>query len=595
MRYFVLFFGLLISVSAYVQVKYVSVVVRDEGKFYMHTVSSGNSLLSLQETYSCPAEKIIEANPGIERGLSEGQLIYIPVITKTILHTVQKSETLFGISKMYAVPVDSILSENPSAESGLKVGQRLKLVGAAPRIASVISNESVNPNNTATPNNSNPFGSPNNTNNAPNNTTSPSLSFASDTEKQHLVAQGETLYSIAKRYMVPAEELQKYNNLPYPTIKPGQTLKIPLKKEREIGSEVRPVPEKIPVEKDTNISFPRKRSYTIGIFLPFQLDSSSSFSRQMATGALDFYMGAQIALDSLRKIGANADVYFYDYGSPKNNINEILQQDEFKSMDLILAPLQLKEAEIVAEWCKQNKVRCVLPVAMPAKVLEGNKLVYALSPDQETLVKNLARYVHRMHTSQQIVLIKPTKAEDEILYRNFLKAFRELPQKLTKPRVIEADWNNFKSYENLTSETFVIFLSNEKEKAIQLLERYKAMPNIRLIGLKEWSDWKEVNGVLSNKYQFTYASTSSTDMRDPFLVHVHKQFRRRFDIDMSRTACLGFDAVMQSSNLFFLNRDANRGLITSVKFVSSGVGSGMKNDNAVILRFSDFETTVEWP
>ncbi len=590
----------LIVQFAFGQTKYVNVVVRDGGKFYMHTVSKGNSLLGLEQIYNCPVEKMLDANPGIERGLTEGSLIYIPVAEKTLLHTVQKSETLFGISKMYAVAVDSILFHNPAAESGLKVGQRLKLVGAAPRISTEILAESVSPFSPQTPNsNVNTPKEPTSAkqeeavvNSPPAEATATMSISPSDSVLQYTVLQGETLYTIAKRFMVPAEDLQKFNNLSSTKIQPGQKLKIPLKKERALNAEVRPVPEKVVPPKDTNLVFKRKKWYKVAVFLPFQLDSSASFSRQIAHAALDFYMGAQIALDSLNKLGFNADVYFYDYGS--NAISAILAKEEFTEMDLVLAPLQLKEAEVVTEWCKQNGVRCLLPVAMPAKILEGNKLVYALSPDQDALVKSVARYVHQLHTSQQIVLIKPTKPEDEAMYRGFLKAFKDFPTKLTKPRIIEADWNNFKSFENLTTETFVIFLSNDKDKALQLLERYKSSPNIRLIGIKEWADWKEVNATLSNKYQFIYASTSSTDMKDERLVHVHRQFRRRFGADMTRTACLGFDAVMQSANIFFLNRDADRGLITSVKFVSAGIGHGMKNDRGVILKFSDFESTVEW-
>jgi LysM repeat protein len=600
MKWICTFLLVLIVQFTFGQTKYVNVVIRDGGKFYMHTVSNGNSLLGLEQIYNCPVEKILDANPGIERGLTDGSLIYIPVAEKTLLHTVQKSETLFGISKMYAVPVDSILFYNPVAESGLKVGQRLKLVGAAPRISTEILAEPTSPFSTPSPNPSVTTPKEITTskeetsvnNNQQTETTTTLSILPSDSVLQYTVLQGETLYTIAKRFMVPAEELQKFNNLSNTRIQPGQKLKIPLKKERALNAEVRPVPEKTVAPKDTNLVFKRKKWYKIAVFLPFQLDSSASFSRQIANAALDFYMGAQIALDSLNKLGLNADVYFYDYGS--NTIPSILAKDEFAEMDLVLAPLQLKEAELVTEWCKQNGVRCLLSVAMPAKILEGNKLVYALSPDQESLTKSIARYVHQLHTSQQIVLIKPTKPEDEVLYRSFLKAFKDFPTKLTKPRIIEADWSNFKSFEQLTSETFVVFLSTDKDKALQLLERYKNSPNIRLIGLKEWVDWKEVSATLSNKFQFTYASTSSTDMKDERLVHVHRQFRKRFGVDMSRTACLGFDAVMQSANLFFLNRDADRGLITSVKFVSAGIGHGMKNDRGVVLKFSDFESMVEW-
>jgi LysM repeat protein len=114
--------------------KYAPVVVTNGQKFYQHTIIEGNTLFGLQQMYECPVEEILNANPGIERGMNEGQMLQIPIITKTIMHTVGKGETLFSLAKMYYVAVDSIAAKNPGTEAGIKIGQRLKISNATPRI-----------------------------------------------------------------------------------------------------------------------------------------------------------------------------------------------------------------------------------------------------------------------------------------------------------------------------------------------------------------------------------------------------------------------------------------------------------------------------
>jgi LysM repeat protein len=97
------------------------------------------------------------------------------------------------------------------------------------------------------------------------------ISF-SDTIINYTVLDQETLYSISKRFMVPVEELQKLNGLKNSKIKPGDVLKIPVKKESIQKVEIRPVPQKEIRKTDSTLLYPKKNTYKIAIMLPFNLD-----------------------------------------------------------------------------------------------------------------------------------------------------------------------------------------------------------------------------------------------------------------------------------------------------------------------------------
>lgn len=100
-----------------------------------------------------------------------------------IIHQVEAKETLYAISRRYNVPVTVILASNPSSDGGISVGKLLR-VPYAPK---------------------------------------PKQSATAVT---HAVAQGETLYSIARQYNVTVDELKKWNNLTDNEISLGQTLNI---------------------------------------------------------------------------------------------------------------------------------------------------------------------------------------------------------------------------------------------------------------------------------------------------------------------------------------------------------------------------------
>lgn len=580
-RFLIILFFFLFCDSLYSQ-KFATVVITNGKKFYQHTVLEGNTLYGLQQMYECPVEEILNANPGIERGFSEGQSIQIPVMEKTIMHTVEKGETLFSIARMYFVSVDSISTKNPGTEVGIKIGQRLKITNATPRIQIDLPSVSKDEATRNVP--------------APRDSVREKfiVSFH-DSIISHVVLNKETMYSISKRFMVPLEDLMALNNLKSTRISPGQILRIKLKKENVNAVPIRTVPSPIDPKKDSIPLFKPKESYKVALFLPFNLDSTEIVNKSTSAAAWEYYMGARMAFDSLEKIGLKGEVFVYDYQSRKENIDQLLAKTELKQMDMIFAPFQLKEAEKVANWSKLNKVRVIFPVSVPSKFLFENKYAYALTPTNEVLAENLANYIYQIHENQQIILIKGDKIDDQSSYDAFLNEFRKLPSKASRPRVIEASWSEYKKYEKLGTDVFFVFLSTEKEKVTSLLNTYSLKENVSLFGLKEWTEFKEVSSEINNKYTFYYASPSYFSYKDPSIIPFHKQFRSKYGADLTKVACLGYDATINIASFLIFGKKTNQGLISSSEFIQSDPKNGFQNKNGIILKFADFESNkVEW-
>ena len=107
---------------------------------------------------------------------------------KTTTHKVIAGETLSGISKMYHVTIAELKEMNDLSGNSLRPGQELKVNQTAEAIVTI----SENPVKTIT----------------------------------HKVKNGESLYTISKKYKVTVENLKKSNNLSASNIQPGQEIKI---------------------------------------------------------------------------------------------------------------------------------------------------------------------------------------------------------------------------------------------------------------------------------------------------------------------------------------------------------------------------------
>ena len=122
----------------------------------------------------------------------------VPVETKdgikVHVHTVDKSQTAYGISRLYNISINELYESNPEAQQGLSIGQKLYF----PVEGEVLQQEPVE------------------------------IDTVSDKDIIiHTVENGETLYSIARKYGVPAKDVIATN--PNGTLALGSKVKVPLK------------------------------------------------------------------------------------------------------------------------------------------------------------------------------------------------------------------------------------------------------------------------------------------------------------------------------------------------------------------------------
>ena len=164
------------------------------------------------------------------------------------------------------------------------------------------------------------------------------ISF-SDSTVRHTVMAHETMYSVSKRFMVSISKIMEMNHLTSTSLSEGQVLLIPVKKERIERDDIGVVRESYDPEGDASLEFEVKTEYKVALLLPFHLDYTSGYSEYLSSLSTQFYMGASMALDSLKEKGLNAKVYFFDTKNDSAAIAKIIGSEKFLNMDLVIGPL----------------------------------------------------------------------------------------------------------------------------------------------------------------------------------------------------------------------------------------------------------------
>ena len=559
---------------------------------YIHTVELGNTLWGLQQMYGVKVEDIMSNNSNLNEGLSVGQKIIIPVpnyvkpLPETSKYKVKKGETLYGLSRKFNTTVDELIKINPELSKGLKKGQLIQVPG---KIESEIAEE-IEPEIIDEPV-PNPFVA----DTILETQETVTVSF-SDSIVRHNVMSHETMYSISKRFMVSIEKIMEINKLSTTRLSEGQVLIIPVKSERITKVPVKPVPDVYDPDDNEPLIFEIKERYKIAVILPLHLDYGPGYSKYVSSVATQFYMGALMALDSLKAMGLNADVHFFDSKNDSAAVQALVNGSEFLDVDLVIGPFFSKTQAIVAEYCKNNKIRMVCPVSSESKLLEKNRLVYASVPSNITLVTGLAQYVLRTHAQDKIILVKSTDKDDLPLYEAFRKSFNESPMLgESRPALRETTIDGMKSYLDRSSKNIIIIPTLDKTTGIRFMNTlnrssFKAKPDeIYVFGMKEWVDFTDINNIYKNKFNLHFGSPNFVDYYTDEMIELNRTFRHEYNTDMSKIAVQAYDVFLFYCSNFFLENQKPNLMMNNFRMEQFSESDGYENQNVFILEQEEYE------
>ncbi|MDG0973238.1 MAG: LysM peptidoglycan-binding domain-containing protein [Crocinitomicaceae bacterium] len=565
--------------------------------FRIHIVEAGNTLFGLQRLYDVPVEKIIEVNPSASEGLQVGQRLLIPTETEqadlsaTSIHRVAPGETLFGISRTYKCTVERLLDLNPEAEQGLKIDQEI----IVPATSSVEESQGALSQQISR-----------------EDTTVHQIAF-DDSIVQYTVKQGETLYSISKRFMVEVEVLTEVNKIQRNKIAPGDVLIIPLKKERVSQVAVKPIDTSSLVQPPVQLLQP-KETYSIAVLLPFKINSNNAIIsgivddntrlNSISEIALDFYMGVELALDSLKKLGLVAEVNVFDTEASESITKALLDNDRVANADIVIGPIFPKNIEIVSSWARSSKKHIILPAAVATSTLRDNPYAHATVPSDITLIRGMAAFLAQNHWDDNVVLVQTGQKDEAERLEVFMAEYmRNIPKGVAN-RPIKKTFTGSSSGRDLARsfdlDTLNIFvnLTDNVQSVMNFINTLNAARNsstahgksdVIAFGTRAWLNIEPLNSYYKNRYKLHLANTTKVDEATPEYITFQRQYRAKYNSDGSRYSIQGYDVTLHQLASLLLQRELNSGVMNSFQMDQIGAGQGWENKSVFIVRQDEFQ------
>ena len=585
------FYNILFSISLLCLTGYIAAQNMDYPKkviggkeYYEYPVQKSEGFYSISKRFNVTQEEIKKINPGVEKGLTEGAILLIPVEKGDfIIHKVEKKETLFSLTQKYDITYDELYSLNPQVkQEGLKYGAEVKIPKKSVSANSMTVGETM-----------------------PKAEKKNSPGF-----KTHEVKKGETLYSISKKYETTTEEIVRLNPETSNGIKVGNILIIP-PATSGVSSGTPPAlsSEVSAVKPDFETLFVRstgpKNTINIALALPFSFGKITENSKidGNTDKFIEFYQGILLAIDSLKKQGLSFNLHVYDSGKSEMEVKAMLGNIELKNMDILIGPAYTVQVKPMSDFAMMNNIKLVIPFSSKAEETKSNPNIFQVNTSQEQLNKLIAdQFVARFSNSNVILLRFKTAAYND------KATFADVLEEALKARNVKYTTVWYDLIENIRKElsdvkdNIIVPLTTNQvalSQALPVINMLGEKKNVSLFGFPEWQTYPSISKELFR--QNTYIANSFfVDYKDRDVKNFLKKYRYFYNAEPANTvpqySLLGYDIVMFFSEVISryghdfekeLEKFNMKLLQMNLKFKQINENGGYYNSNVYLINHND--------
>lgn len=537
--------------------------------FLYHKVLPQENYFRFRKEYGASKRTLRKHNEVLRiEELKAGQVIKIPVRRgyeveakkvkaedKTVKpYLVKLKETKYMISRRYGISVEDLEKMNPQIIEGLKAETIIKV-----------------PNRIEIPD---PVNEDNLT---------------------HQIEKGETLFSLSQKFKISQDQLVLYNPSLKKGAKEGEVIRIP----------------KILTLKNNQIFIENillNNTIKIAIMLPFTTGKSTldfETDRNLII-ATDFYLGAEMALDSLKKQGLNINAMVFDTKKKLTEVSTIFKTNEFDDVDAIIGPMYLNNVKYVSQSVGNQNTAIISPVSSKDHGVFASKNTIQSTPTEDELSKKVLDYIKENYNGENLIVIKDDIEENQLEHNTYIAELRKIDS-LGKLKVLSPEKGYIKPdlfKRNIIDkkENWVVLLTADPSVTNDVVQNLGAMPekiNISLFALHYNDNFEKAENHHLARVNLHYATENFVDEHDRRTQQFIKNYKTKNYLDPTEYAFKGFDVTYdalarmatytrvasafsggiseRTSSKFLYTKNGNRGFVNNGVFLVKYDGLNLVN------------------
>lgn len=307
----------------------------------------------------------------------------------------------------------------------------------------------------------------------------------------------------------------------------------------------------------------------VAIFAPLYLDSAfdaagqyryaKSFPKFINPG-LEFWEGAQLAIDSMKKEGLQLEIHVYDTRSASRPLMSVLRSEEIKQMDLLIGHvMNANEANLLVQMAASLTIPFInvnLPIEAGAR---NNPYYVILNSTLPTQCAGIYKFLQKNYSVSTIVVFRKKGSTEDLLKNYFTEAEKSTLGVPLKMKYVTLE-NNF------TQDDITDYLDSNKtnvclvasldaffgQQVCQQLAAVSSSYTTTVMGMPTW--WQfDFDKPIFKGIEIYYSTPFYINPADSLVLGVQEHFRTNFYSRPSDMVYRGYETIYHFGHLLASN------------------------------------------
>ena len=538
-------------------------------------------------------------------------------------YSVQPKETIYGLSKRFNISQEELLAMNPFLSEGLKIGHVLTIPvreatttdGNPQQNTQISQTES----QSETAEDTQPTAPKTKLADEPDDNASATQDtdegdfYHSDNEQIYTVTKRkERLSEIAKKFKVDIETIRQLNPRIPNSLRKGSVVILPNKEVEVLTEKVQNMQQEIDSARDSvrtlleriqhlvaQVDTTPRNSVSTALLLPFMIGDTTGISNERY---VEFYEGALMAADTLKKMGISVHIEAYDIGNTLYRTQLCLKNNDLSKHDFIIAAANTDQIPYLSEWCKEQKVKLVLPFSSRVVETENNPYIYQVNAPQNMVNEGILKLDTSKYAGKNIILIRTYNEANDEKGQLFKATRRQLiDYKIPFHEMIEYEGDDdfqdsISARMSNTKPNLVIPCASSMSEANRIISMVGAVVNflpsaykVEMWGYPEWvalnkSNLPVLHNLNTTIYGSYFANFNREDVRQ-FQINYSLNFGKDLLNTFPRYAMMAYDIMLQFSEMATYRQFNVAALQHEMHFKQTHEQSGWYNNSIYLIHY----------
>jgi hypothetical protein len=312
---------------------------------------------------------------------------------------------------------------------------------------------------------------------------------------------------------------------------------------------------------------PSVRKYKVAVFVPLYLDSAfdadvnyrygKGFPKPSING-LEFFEGAQLAMDSLHREGLDPEYHVFDTRDAATSIARLGNSPLFDSMNLIIGSVSGNDYLQLADLARRRQIPFISATYPNDGGIKGNPQVVIVNAKINTHIQAIYNHVLRSYAGNRIIYVRRKNPADDRVW----EAFRSLDSSKTggvikfKPLVLPDSFTvaDFQAKMDSMRQNVIICGSLDENFGRALVNACAGLSKsyqTTIVGMPTWESMKELLRPELKAIPIVYTSSFYNPGTEKWTQDLDAAYRKQSFSKPSDIAFKGFEITYYFVHLMY--------------------------------------------